>query len=497
MPNGLPVQRAVRVAVIMSMRAAAARNFGALLILGPSDVLLAPEIMRGYTDIESVAADFGINSEEYKAANLYFQQMPQPYQLYIGKMERTPTAATAGKLSGAVLTSAEQALSNFTAVSDGALRISVDSTVKTVTGIDLSGVTDLAAVATAVTAKLTGATVAWVAGSTQFTVTSSTTGAASKIGIPSAPGTGTDISALLGIDAGHNPTVVDGQAASTGSPLDSVNAALSYSADWYGLVIADPAMTEQDHLDVSALIGAASASRVYGVSTKDPATLDATSTTDLASKLKAAGYARTFIQYSQVDYAVSSLFGRAFSVNFLGNNTTITLKFKQEPGITAETITSSQADTLKAKNCNVFVNYANDTAIIQEGVMCNGDFIDERHGLDWLQNYVQTNLWNLLYTSTTKIPQTDAGVTRLVSNIEASMDQAANNGLVAPGIWNGGDIGQLSAGNTLTKGYYVYAPAVATQAQSDREARKAPVIQVACKLAGAIHFADVQINVVR
>ncbi|EBA5798900.1 DUF3383 domain-containing protein, partial [Salmonella enterica] len=31
----------------------------------------------------------------------------------------------------------------------------------------------------------------------------------------------------------------------------------------------------------------------------------------------------------------------------------------------------------------------------------------------------------------------------------------------------------------------------------DREARKAPVIQVACKLAGAVHFADVQINVVR
>lgn len=26
---------------------------------------------------------------------------------------------------------------------------------------------------------------------------------------------------------------------------------------------------------------------------------------------------------------------------------------------------------------------------------------------------------------------------------------------------------------------------------------KAPVIQVACKLAGAVHFADVQINVVR
>ncbi|MCV5837762.1 DUF3383 domain-containing protein, partial [Escherichia coli] len=53
------------------------------------------------------------------------------------------------------------------------------------------------------------------------------------------------------------------------------------------------------------------------------------------------------------------------------------------------------------------------------------------------------------------------------------------------------------SGDTLTKGYYVYADAVANQAQSDREARKSPVIQAAIKLAGAIHYGDVQINVVR
>lgn len=84
--------------------------------------------------------------------------------------------------------------------------------------------------------------------------------------------------------------------------------------------------------------------------------------------------------------------------------------------------------------------------------MSSGDFFDERHGLDWLQNYVQTNLYNLLYTSTTKVPQTDAGVTRLLSNVEQSMDQSVTNGLVAAGVWNGGPIGQLDSGDTLTKG---------------------------------------------
>ncbi|EEN5923402.1 DUF3383 family protein [Salmonella enterica] len=209
-------------------------------------------------------------------------------------------------------------------------------------------------------------------------------------------------------------------------------------------------------------------------------------------------YGRTFVQYSSSSkYAALSAFGRAFTVNFNGSNTTITLKFKQEPGITYETLTTDQAAALDAKKCNVFVYYQNDTAILQQGVMSSGDFFDERHGLDWLQNYVQTNLYNLLYTSTTKVPQTDAGVTRLLSNVEQSMDQSVTNGLVAAGVWNGGPIGQLDSGDTLTKGYYVYAQPISEQAQADREARKAPVIQVACKLAGAVHFADVQINVVR
>lgn len=496
MPNGLSVQRVVNVQVSLAVRAAAGRNFGALLVLGTSSVITAPEVMRLYQSIESVATDFGTSAEEYKAANLYFQQSPQPRDLYIGKLARTSVSASSGKLTGAVLSTAEKALSNFTAVTTGALKLSINGTVVTLTAINLSAVTDLAGVATAITAKMTGATVSWVAGSSQFVITSTTTGAASAIGIPTAAGTGTDLAPLLGIDSAHKPTVVNGQAAST-SVVPSVNTALSYSADWYGLVIADTAMTDQDHLDVSALIGAASDSRVYGVTTAAAAVLESTSTTDIAYKLKAAGYGRTFCQYSQVPYAAASAFGRAFTVNFLGNNTTITLKFKQEPGIAAETITAQQADTLKAKNCNVFVRYANDTAIIQEGVMCNGDFFDERHGLDWLQNYVQNNLWNLLYTSTTKIPQTDAGVTRLLSNVEQSMDQSVTNGLVAAGVWNGGPIGQLNSGDTLTKGYYVYAQPLSEQAQADREARKAPLIQVACKLAGAVHYADVQINVVR
>lgn len=293
-------------------------------------------------------------------------------------------------------------------------------------------------------------------------------------------------------------TLATGEAGAAEKLMDAVNAVMGYT-NWYGLGIADKEdIADDDWLKVAAAVEASGVSRILAITTSDPATMDATSTTDLAYKLKAAKYGRTFVQYSSSNkYAALSAFGRAFTVNFNGSNTTITLKFKQEPGITYETLTTDQAAALDARNCNVFVFYQNDTAILQQGVMSSGDFFDERHGLDWLQNYVQTNLYNLLYTSTTKVPQTDAGVTRLLSNVEQSMDQSVTNGLVAAGVWNGGPIGQLDSGDTLTKGYYVYAQPISEQAQADREARKAPVIQVACKLAGAVHFADVQINVVR
>ncbi|MDG1642994.1 DUF3383 family protein [Klebsiella huaxiensis] len=293
-------------------------------------------------------------------------------------------------------------------------------------------------------------------------------------------------------------TLASAEEGSVETLLQAVNACLQYT-NWYGLAIADSVdLVEADVISVAAAIEASSLSRILAVTTDDVNVLVTGNTANIGYKLKTAGYARTFWQYSSSSkYAAISAFGRAFTVNFSGSNTTITLKFKTEPGITYETLTTAQAAAIDAINGNVYVYYANDTAIIQQGVMANGDFFDERHGLDWLQNYVQTNLYNLLYTSTTKTPQTDAGVTRLMTNVEASLDQAVNNGLIAPGVWNGGPIGQIESGDTLTKGYYVYADAVANQAQSDREARKSPVIQAAIKLAGAIHYADVQINVVR
>ena len=491
---GLPVSNVVNVQVVMSPKAAQTRSFGSLLVLGDSNVIDTNERIRLYNTIDALAQDFGTDAPEYKAAVLFFGQSPQPTTLYAGKWA---SSATAGVLHGGILNAEQQNIANFRAVDNGSIFIEVDGTGTSFTGIDFSGTGNLNGVAYTLTQVFDGiATCVWNANANRFEITSATTGAVSSV-IVDATGNPSDVGVLMLLEAANGAVSINGIEAET--LLDAVSIMANQSNDWYGLMVAAAATpSDQDYIDVAGYIEAAGTSRIFGVTTQDTGTLDATVSGDLASQLKSLGYKRTFTQYSSGNaYAVASIFGRAFTVDFQGSNTTLTIKFKQEPGVAAEHLTSSQAAALAKKNCNVFVAYNNDTNIIQEGVMVNGYFFDEVHGTDWLQNDVQTAVYNLLYTSTTKIPQTDAGVNIILATMSQRLDQAVRNGLVAPGVWNAAGFGSLNQGDTLAKGYYVYAPAVATQSQADREARKAPVIQAAIKLAGAVHFVNCIINVNR
>ena len=378
---GLSVSRISSVTVTLAAHAAQGRNFGSMLLLGSSTVIPLTERIRLYESADDIGTDFGVDSEEYKGASIWFSQSPQPTQLYVGRWAKT---------------------------------------------------------------------------------------------------------------------LATGEAGAVETLLQAVNACLDFN-NWYGLHIADTADADDAAIiSVATALQAATVSRIFAVTSQEAGILSTASTTDIAFKLKAAALGRTFIQYSSSSrYAAISAFSRAFTVDFTASNTAITLKLKTEPGITYETLTAAQANALESKNCNVYVLYDNDTAIIEQGVMSNGDFFDERHGLDWLQNTVQTTDYNTLYTSTTKIPQTDAGTTTRMANIELVLDQAVKNGLFAPGKWTGGPIGQLSTGDYLTKGYYTYADSVDNQLQADREARKGVPIQVAGKLAGAVHYDSVAITVVR
>jgi hypothetical protein len=363
------------------------------------------------------------------------------------------------------------------------------------TGMNFSGITNLNGAASIIQAALTGANCVW--DGNNFNIHSLSTGSTSTLSYASPAGTGTDISGMVGLSqiSGASPPV-NGIPAETA--LQCV-AALRAHPEWYGFQFAltnDIALS--DYTAVAQFIEGCSPPSIFGYTTMDTSVLDPTVTTDIASTMRNLTLERTYGQYSSSSpYASASMVARAFIVDFEANNTTITLKFKQEPGVAGEQLTETQAATLKAKRCNVFVYYSNDAAIIQEGVMANGFFFDEIHGTDWQANRIQTDLFNVLYQAPNKIPQTNPGVHILVTTVENALNQGVVNGLIAPGQWNAPGFGQLAFGQMLPKGYYVWAPLLESQPQSIREQRIAPTIQAAIKMAGAVHFANVIVNVNR
>lgn len=483
----IPVSKVVKVSVLTAPTFPARKGFGLLLIVGKSARLPVGQRIRFYSDIDGVAADFSGSDEEYKAAQIAFSQSPRPNEIAIG---RRFDAAVAGEILGST-TAYEKDIATWEAITDGSFVISIDGDPVTLSGIDFSGVTNLNGVAseiqTVLTAAEPGATIVFDGG--RFIVRSSTTGATSTVGYATDHTTGTDIAGMLGLLAADQGILSAGAAAE--SIVESLNNLQDYNSSWYGLAFTKE-ITEQNAKDIAAWTEARV--KIFGYTTKIGAVADGGSTSDIGSFFKLNLYRRTFTVFdNNDDYAAISALARAFTVNFNAQNSTLTLKFKQMPGITPVEITESQRLALVAKNVNYYTFFG-DSAMLADGVMASGVFFDEVHGLDWFQNAIETNVFGYLFTRTTKVPQTDKGVAQLEQQVEKACQEAVNNGLLAPGVWNGSPLGDIEEGDFLDKGYYIYAQPVAEQNQSDREARKAPPIQVLAKGAGAIHFADITVE---
>lgn len=268
------------------------------------------------------------------------------------------------------------------------------------------------------------------------------------------------------------------------------------SCDWYGLGFAfSKEIDNQQIVEVAKDIEGFSPSRTLWVTTRAVGSIQENSDNNLAYLLNKAKLSRTWCQYSSSNpYAAISAFARIATVDYTGENTTLTLKFKNEPTIESETLTSSQYKVLASRKCNVFVLLQNGESIIQEGYMSDGTWADTRIGVDSLQNNLQVAGFNLLY-SDNKIPLTDEGMTTLKNAYDQVCQQYVTNGFFAPGLWDGPDIGILKTNHMLNNGYYIYAPPIATQSSADRAARKAVTMQIACKLAGAVHFSNLIVNV--
>jgi len=288
---------------------------------------------------------------------------------------------------------------------------------------------------------------------------------------------------------------VDGAAAGAESALDAITLMeKGWGRLWYAAVV--PGADDADHQDVAAFLESTVSPHFYGVTTDDVNCLNDQDENNIAFTLQSMGLNKTAVQYSSSNpNAVCSLLARILTTRWNGGNTAITLMWKQQPTILPEILTNQEADVLMRNNCNVLAEYQNGVSILQYGICAGGQFIDTVIGADAMSLDIQTEVFNTLYSNTSKVPQTDGGMTQLCAAAEAACLRFVDNGYLAAGVWGTSGFGGLDTGEWLSKGFYVYAARVSTQSAADRAARRAPLIQVAAKAAGAIHTADVLITV--
>lgn len=496
MTAGLQVSRLIDVNVNLEPAGAQFPSVTTALFIGSSDVINVNERYRSYGNLSEVADDFSESDPEYISAALFFGQSPSPEQLYIGRWAET---ATAGLLIGGTLSTTEQLIATWTVITNGEFKITEDGGAATnVTCGTFAGQTNLNGIATVINTALAGATltvtVAW--NGSQFVFTSGTTGAASAVAFLTAPTGGTDIHSLLKGTAATGATTVNGIIAE--SPLACVEIMDNQPFSFYMLMFASVTLINSQIEAVAAYIEGDATPHIYALTVQDPNAVVASNTTDIGYILQQLEYERTCYQYSSTSpYAVASMLGRAATVDYEAQNSTITLMYKSEPGVTPELLLSSQASSLDGKNYSYYATFNNGIPIIVNGTMADGLFFDDVQGADWMVAQVQTDLFNVLYQTLTKIPQTDAGVHVLTTTVEASLSVGLSNGQIGPGVWAFNGFGNLKPGQYLEKGFYVYAPSVATQSSANRNQRKSPTIQAAVIFAGAIQKVAVIINVQR
>lgn len=493
----LPISSLVNVQVSVAAAAAQAQNTTSMLLLTNNNVIDMTTRLMKFSSLDDVGAAFGTSSVEYAVATLWFGQIPQPTDILIGKWAKT---ASPGLLQCGNLSSTEQQMALWTSITAGNFKIGVNAAAAVNVGpLNFSTQTNLNGVAATIqtalaTATSGAATCTW--DGNNFIFSTAQVGPAASVSFLT-PGTASDISAQLkGQSSSPGAYTVAGAAAETAENALALFD-LQFGYQWYAVMV--PQASDADQLQMAEQVQGMSTKHFFGCTTQDPNTLTAPTiaSTDLAYLLSKQALTKAAVQYSSSSpYAVASLLARILTTDYTQNNSVITLMYKQEPGVTSEYLNRTQLDAVMQRNCNVFVAYQGGALIIQPGTTCStNQFIDSIIGLDNLAIDLQMALFNLLYTSATKVPQTDAGMNQLVGAADNVLLQYVADGLLAPGTWTDAGFGKMQSGSYLEKGYYIYCPPLAMQSQADRAARMAGPIKIAVKLAGAIHTVNAQIVV--
>lgn len=294
----------------------------------------------------------------------------------------------------------------------------------------------------------------------------------------------------------------------TSPSLETVRDAIDRIGDavfYYGVLI-DNELAAEDVTEFAALAAKLhSKGKVFGYCSSDINDLNPGSPLDLVRQ--ASEFRGRMMYYGnailngaavqQTQMFAAAYLGRGLTVNFSGIGTAITMNGKTLAGITPDqTIGQTQLELAKTAGIDVYVNMGGIPMAVSSGA---NSYFDDVYNNDWFASALQVAGFNFLIPNQFKVPQTEEGMSGLKDAYRSACEQAKTAGVLAPGAWTGavpaGVPQKLFLDNIANVGYFVYSQPVAQQSVADRTARKAPLVQIAAKLAGAIHSSNVLVQV--
>lgn len=447
------------------------------------------EDYRAYLSPSAVATDFGTNSLTYKMAQGLFTPVPN-FRTGNGALYIFPYNAVNATSASFTTPDISDNLTSFQSVSNGSLQITIDGTTSVVSGFDFTSVKTIADIATVLKSK--GLDVNIEADGDLIRFTSRRSGSDSGVAITTiSEFSGIDLSAAGYLNASAGSTVAGVNASGT-TLGDAVAAALKQV--YFGGVLTTQITDDTTRLANANAIQALDC--IYYDSLQ--------SLTDIASlgaAIKAAGLGKTRTLAYSVNNgkeAIARYATIAKSVNYNGTNTANTLNLKTLTGITGDTgLSDTYLLSAETNGVDIYGNTGGLSVVYSND---NNGYTDDIENALWLKKSIEVAGFNYLRQTNTKIPQTESGMTGLKNAYVQVCEQGIKNGIIGAGAWNSaipfGDPEDF-ARNIAEKGYYIYSIPVAQQNQTDREARIAPVVQIAIKFSGAIHHSDVIITIER
>lgn len=487
----VPISYTINVSLAATPSGIAEYNTNSIAIFS-NETAAFTDAYRAYLSPSEVETDFGSNSLTYKMAKELYTPVPNFItgggNLYIfpfGGIDATPATFTTGSIISANITA-------FQSVSDGSLDITIDGNNHDISGLDFTNVKTLADVVTILQSLNLDVDIEAVEDTIVFT--SRQAGEASGIAINTISDEGVvDISGASYLNASAG-TSITGANAGGETLAEAVERALN--TVYFGGVIttqvidADTRETNATALqsldcvfydNIQSLVEIATVGAVIKAAGNSKTRTLAYSVSQELGKLAIAGYASI-----------------AKSVNYSGTDTANTLNLKTIDGIKGDP--NLNGTYVLAANTNGVDIYGNTGGLSVIYSNDNNGYTDDVEANLWHKKATEVAGFNFLRQTNTKIPQTEAGMTGLKTAYASVCEQARRNGTIAPNAWNGavpfGDPETFKR-NIEETGYYIYSIPVALQPQEEREARKAPVVQIAIKRSGAFHFSQVIINVQR